>query len=114
MRGTSLGTGAKAEGWLIRDIGDFRLAAREAADGEEEMVLGEFWEESEAEGGLCSDRKSVEKEAWKSARCGGNNDQQHVQPWPRRHILIKNSTSDNNPPLGQQISVLLLHCLCMT
>lgn len=70
MRGTSLGTGAKAEGWLIRDIGDFRLAAREAADGEEEMVLGEFWEESEAEGGLCSDRKSVEKEAWKSARCG--------------------------------------------
>lgn len=95
-------------------MGDFWLAAREATDREEEMVLWEFWEESEAEGGLGSGRKSVEKEAWKSARCGGNNDQQHVQPWPRRHVLIKNSTSDNNPPLGQQISFLLLRCLCMT
>lgn len=89
------------------------MAAREAADGEEEMVLWEFWEESEAEGGLCSGRKSVEKAAWKSARCGGNNDQQHVQPWPRRHVLINNSTSDNNPPRPTNFS-LLLHCLCMT
>lgn len=55
-------------------MGDFWLAAREATDREEEMVLWEFWEESEAEGGLGSGRKSVEKEAWKSARCGGNND----------------------------------------
>lgn len=53
-------------------MGDFWLAAREATDREEEMVLWEFWEESEAEGGLGSGRKSVEKEAWKSARCGGN------------------------------------------
>lgn len=74
MRGTSLGTGAKAEGWLIRDIGDFRLAVRETAGREEEMVLWGFWEERGAEGGLYNGRKSVEKEAWKSARCEGDND----------------------------------------
>lgn len=46
---------------------------RDSGQGRRDGLWG-FWEERGAEGGLYNGRKSVEKEAWKSTRCEGDND----------------------------------------